>query len=371
VTRARDAIVLTRAKRYGEKGGEARPSRLLALLEDAPEFATATMLLDDATRERIERKIAEDAPVAETDDEEIIVRRLTPEHLPSYTLHELQQYVNCSLQYKYDRRYGLMDSAENAVHRYYRFLYGGRRTLQTVHTANPHAQWPEAERHLRALWTEQGPTNHPYTEFYWQHAMSVMRAEWDTLKRPTGTGIPPVNFSETLHARLWSCQVEVTVDHIEHPMADDSPVVLMRLHDGRQHDDHQKDLALLLYYLAHTQQHPEREVRIQIGYLPGSLRREQDGEVVSREPTIVDVTDRVRKDVGVYLRVGRRARSRLDKLDDAAAGIAAGRFIPRMAEERCGTCAFNWLCPSDPGSATAEPSVQATVTGHGEPPLDA
>lgn len=346
MTRARDTLVLTRAARYGAGKSEAQASPLLALLDDAPEFTEAAPLLDDDALASL--ALAEANGAREDDESEPVPQLPATIRQASYTLHELQQYLECSLQYRYARHYGLLDPAENAVHRYYRFLYGGRRVLREVRQGQPGASWAGAEEKLRSLWEEQGPANHPYHAFYWQHAMEVMRGEWKALERHEEAAMPLVSYSEKITARLHTCTVEVTVDHMERREESGAPVVLMRLHDGRPHAEDEKDLALLLYYLAYTQRFPDRDVRIQIGYLPGSLAQAEAREVERIDPLVFDVTDAVRKDVAIYLTFPRKRRSRLDNLDEAAAGIDAQRFMPERQNERCLMCAFNMVCPSDP-----------------------
>ena len=66
---------------------------------------------------------------------------------------------------------------------------------------------------------------------------------------------------------------------------------------------------------------------------------------------LVDVTETARKDAEKYLKPDRKQRSKLDKLDEAALGIAAGRFVPRPREQRCAACAYCYVCPADPDDA--------------------
>ncbi len=128
--------------------------------------------------------------------------------------------------------------------------------------------------------------------------------------------------------------------------------MLVRLHTGRPREDDKKDLALPLYYLAHQQQHPDVPVRIVLAYVGEALTETAPEAAAPGPSNLVDVTDSARQAAEKYLKPGRRQRSALDKLDEAADGIAAGRFAPRPQEQRCAACAFCYVCPADPDDAT-------------------
>ena len=67
-----------------------------------------------------------------------------------------------------------------------------------------------------------------------------------------------------------------------------------------------------------------------------------------RQGSAVDVTTKVFADAATYLTPEPRRRSALDKLDDAARAIAAGRFAPRpKTDDACETCPYCYVCPAD------------------------
>ena len=70
----------------------------------------------------------------------------------------------------------------------------------------------------------------------------------------------------------------------------------------------------------------------------------------------INVTKDARQAAEIYRDPARKRRSKLDKLDEAAAGIAAGQFAPRPEERRCAACAFCYVCPSDPDSVPFDPA---------------
>lgn len=368
LTRARDRVVLTRALRYGKS--TARPSSLLALIEEAPPFASAPALHGDAD-------LAVLSPIAELDaaddDEDEEGERPPDEPLaevtrraaPVYTLHELEQYRECPRQYKYARVYKLLDPAENAVYRFHRFIRWGLRDLRDLSDGPEPAGWEQAEARLRDGWQEVGPAGHPYDAYYWQHAHEILSDEWRRLVAGSASAAP-ARLAVDLIVRLRSGYgVKVIADRVL-PASDDTPEVLVRLHTGRPRDDDLKDLALPLYWLAYQQRQPAQPVRIAIAYVGRALadvlhegaRDAHDGEPPPEH--VVDATDVARDTADEYLRPNRQRRNRLDKLDEAGADISAGRFDPRPGEERCAACAFAAICPADPAAdVTVRPATPA------------
>lgn len=240
--------------------------------------------------------------------------------------------------------------------------------MRDVKTASPESGWQTAKARLRALWETDGPAGHAYDAFYWQAAEAILREEWKALTSPDrAVAASRVLLAQPLRAELRQCIVEVTADRVIEdtiPPADDPAAppgpplsVLVRLHTGRPREEDKSDLALALYCLAHQQLQPGAPVRIALAYAGGALAEREDGEEASAEENgpkpgdLVDVTDIARRDVEKYLRPGRKQRSKLDKLDEAALGISGGRFAPRPEERRCASCPYCYVCPADPDNA--------------------
>ncbi|MFI5273797.1 MAG: UvrD-helicase domain-containing protein [Ktedonobacterales bacterium] len=353
VTRACDTVVITRAQRYGKQN--AQPSPLLALLDDAEDFAAAAPLHTEAELAALslEDEIAgdpadddddddDDAPLARTADG---VARATRH----YTLHELQQYVACPRQYKYACVYWLLDPAENAVYRFHRYVRHGMRQLRDLRRDAPDAAWDDAKAQLRLSWETEGPAGHAYDAYYWRHAEEILREEWRHLAAEDGDAAQSVRLAADFVAALPGCQVAVTADRVV-PAAASQPEVLVRLHTGRPRAGDEKDLALPLLYLAYKQRHPGAEPRIELAYAGRPLDDATppgEGDTTPVEHTVA-VTDAARACAENFVDPERKRRNRLDKLLEAAAGIAAAQFEPRPDTARCAACAFNTVCPADP-----------------------
>jgi superfamily I DNA/RNA helicase len=393
VTRACDVVAFTRATSYGRTtAGSARtaePSPLLALVDVAgvPHVPDAAPLLPNEELSRLVPAAARfEEPTDETDDgdeepaEEMAEAGLTLDMMttdkPVFRLHELHQYLTCPQQYKYARGYGLLDPAQDAVYRFHRYIRRGAQALRDIQATAPAADWQAAKAHLQVLWETDGPAGHAYDAFYWQAAEAMLREEWRAITAPEGAADSSrALLAQPLKAELRRCVVEVTADRVivgsmlpasgpavPPPLSTASApplTVLVRLHTGRRHEEDKNDLALPLYYLAHHQQHPGAPVHIALAYAGGggALAEGATDAAATQEPgpgELVDVTEIARQAAEKYLRPDRRQRSRLDKLDEAALGIAAGRFGSRPQEQRCAACAYCYVCPEDPDGAPTQ-----------------
>ncbi|MGZ3681224.1 MAG: UvrD-helicase domain-containing protein, partial [Ktedonobacterales bacterium] len=383
VTRARDVVIFTRATSYGKGTGGSRrmaqPSTLLTLVDitpDSPDSPDTEPLLPDEELARLETLAAYEESSDDEDDDE--AAPMAPADVrvdkPVIPLHHLEQYRTCPRQYKYARSYGLLDPAENAVHRFHRYVRRGEQALRDLHAAAPHAQWQAVEAQLQALWETDGPAGHAYDAFYWQAAEAILRAEWQAITTPQGAEASGrVLLAQPLLAELRQCIVEVTADRAITGVAPTEDAgaqlltVLVRMHTGRPREEDKDDLTLPLYYLAHQQReeeqhHPHTPVQIALAYVGGALREQTTAANEPAPGDLIDVTGIAARDAEKYLKPDRRQRAKLDKLDEAALGIAAGRFEPRPDERRCASCAYCYVCPADPESSPSDRRMaQATA----------
>jgi hypothetical protein len=352
-------VVLTRAVSYS-KDRIAQPSMLLDLVEGALPDGEIRPLFSGEELEML--AATEEAAVDQEDEEE--EHTSLPAHLkqqastsgPSkrtYTLSELEQYQRCPRQYKYARYYGLRDASEDAAIRFHRYIRRGRAELRDAHAAKPDGRWEEVEQRLRARWEEDGPAGHAYDSFYWRHAQSILRQEWNKLNQKQARDGLEIALAQELTVELDRCLVRVHADCIAGgpgPASDPTlsrPTVLTRVHTRPPSMKDEEDPHLPLYYLAHQQQARNLPVRIEVAYLGDVLADVATIPGVSPQSDVVDMTAEAHKDASKYLKPGRKQRSRLDKLDEAALGIEAGWFPPKPNERRCHACPYCYLCPAD------------------------
>ncbi|HLZ24237.1 MAG TPA: UvrD-helicase domain-containing protein [Ktedonobacterales bacterium] len=361
VTRARDMVVITRASHYAKRG-TAQPSLLLGLLESAPSYLGAPSLLADAELAALQAEAQSRAASrnAEDDEQPGVISAEQPLSKPVFRLSDLAQYLRCPRQYKYASAYKLTDPAEDAVYRFHRYVRRGRGELARLRADQPRAGWTEANDRLRDVWTEVGPAGHAYERFYWHNADQILRAEWRALKDPALAAEAGTPATEPLRAELRTCVVEVIPERIiPSDAAGTTPAVLVRQHIGRESAEHRKDLALLLLYIAHQQQHPGVPVRIKLAYL-GNVLTDSDADAspsgagdVTFQHTVLDVTDEVRKRAELYFKSDRTGPSALDKLDRAAQGILARHFPVAPRDNACDSCPYLLTCPADPDDDSA------------------
>lgn len=363
VTRAQDVVVLTRPT--SDKRGKRPPSSLLSLVEGAlaeehrePLFsneelaavaarAVATPDLDDQS-EADEPEVAASEETAPTPPANNASKR-------SYTLRELEQYLECPRQYKYAYGYGLTDPGQQVVYRFHRCVRRGLGLLRQMQTVLPAPDWATLEQQFKAAWEAEGPVGHAYDTFYWEHARSILRHEWKKLiNAREEPGARSTLIAEPLQVELAHCCVRVTADQVTltSDMPGDvqitPPTVLTRLHTGRPHKADANDFRLPLYYLGQQQQHPGAPIHINLAYLGDTLSDVSPELALQMQGDVIDVTTEARKAAESYTKPGRKKRSRLDRLDEAARGIEEGRFSPRPDAERCKICAYCYVCPADP-----------------------
>lgn len=362
-TRARDMVAFTHAT--SDKRGKKQPSSLLALVEGALAAEDVHPLLPDEER----AALAARAITLPNHDEESDLEQPEPALQPTaeamsamaatgkrtYTLRELEQYLECPRQYKYSHRYALADPAMQVVYRFHRAVRRGLGLLRQMQTTRPLPQWATIEQQFRADWETEGPVGHAYGTFYWEHARGILRHEWKKLAEATHTPTPGAMLvAEPLQVELNRCTVRVTADQvIQVPSATSgtpiaSSAVLTRLHTGRPHKEDADDLRLPLYFLGYEQQHPTTPVRIELAYLGDTLTDVSPDLALRLQGDVLDATHEARKAADAYRKPGRKARSRLDKLDEAAAGIEAGKFDPKPEVQRCRVCPYCYVCPADP-----------------------
>jgi hypothetical protein len=263
---------------------------------------------------------------------------------------ELDQYIRCPRKYKYMSVLGLWDSSENAMLRFHRFIRQGARILRQRASNAPVPDWTALATELRAEWEAIGPVGHAYEAFYHHNALAMLEREWTEL---TASGGSPVeaDVALPLEAELRGCVVEVAADRIVYDteVADEAagrPFTLVRQHTGTPAKTHEDDLRLPLYAIACRQREPGAPARIELRYR-GDVLREPEDEPAPPTAYTVDMTAKARQQADAYLQPTRKGRSALDKLDDAAAAIGAGRFPPKPDERQCARCSFNAICPAD------------------------
>ncbi|HEX9038086.1 MAG TPA: UvrD-helicase domain-containing protein [Ktedonobacterales bacterium] len=373
-TRARDALVITRAQIYRESARSVEadlPAAVILADSDAYLHAAPLPPAGDAIPVRApavadvawdedeaggEEDVAADvAGMVTVDDgadtEELPSGDAWPHpgaaDLPVFDYYALDRYIACPRAYRYREHYHLRDASGPAVNTFHRFIRKGLDEQRRLRAEQPALAPEQARQALKALWDKQSGVRGTFGDYYRDYALDILDAEWERI---------PVGVSQRLEltARLRACAVNVNVDAIitraEH--GGDDEVILERLHTGRPNEkEHPLDARLPLMLLAYRQRDSRARISVRLVYLGAPLGEVggvdgEDARKAARRRQTVDVTEKVAGYVRDYERNKPGQYKRLFNLDRAARRIAEARFEPRPGE-RCASCSYRHICPGD------------------------
>ena len=297
MSRARDFLCLSRAERYSE-ARKTSPSRLLSgLAAHLP--------------------CAPDGPpgwnnAALTEPEEGALVHLAADH-DEHKAEDLDQYIRCPRAYLYQRILHLSGARDDTAYvQFHRAVYSVLRWMGQVDTVTP-VSVEEAVVRLDAAWKETGPTDHPYSTVYRGAADDIV--ERAIARRASGAKILDADWS----IKRPEGRISLRPDHVE--VGADGPVV-RRLRTGRPPRKIDGDIYALYLVGASQELHG---ARVEVLFLTTDEAR----PIPMKEPVI---------------------RKRLEKYDDAIAGIRAGQFLARPNDRTCPRCPQYFICSAVPPS---------------------
>jgi hypothetical protein len=303
LSRARDRLVLSYARRYGRR--DATPSPILALAE--PAFA-----LEPPKRVAWQREAEPEqgyGDIVVTDRAKLVP---APDATPVEIDHfALETYLQCPKRYYYDHTLGLLGTDGHGFAHYHAVLrLALRRISQSAAGMSP----AEACAVLDEEW-KRPHAGHPYEGLFYDRAVEVAQAA--ARPRAPGRGRPARSDYSITHAvTLPSGTVRVEIDRVDH--RDGSTPVAVRLRSGRPSNEHRRETRVALYQAALDSVYGGGKVE-QEYLLTGTV---DDGS--ARRSTL---------------------QARLDECDTALAGIAAGKF-PVNKGDHCPDCPFWLICPT-------------------------
>ena len=307
LSRAREHLILCRAETYGS-ARVLPPTELLALIQPG---LTALGLAEEAWP----------AGGAAADAEDAEEWTAPPTTLPEHSVSALEAYLRCPRQYHYE--YALKLPGGYNPSGYPQFVGSVRRVLDWLEDARTQNQSPtEADilARLDALWEEVGPVGHLHEARYKSSARTMLR-ESARLGSPTETRTD----SRTLRATLTHCHVYVRPDALRRDAADGT-LIAVRHRTGRVGADDHTNIRLALYRRAATETHPDKPLRIELRYLA-----QGECKVAAAPETKQQI---------------KWEADRVEKYDQAARGIALGRFPAKPASgDECGKCPYALICP--------------------------
>lgn len=302
ISRAQDALCLSRALTYAKNGSRKNPSIFLSRLEQVlptsgsptPTWATDG---DDPT-------------------EEMPFDVAQPE---MFSVRALDTYLKCPRKFLYQEAFALRSTREDfgyldlhrCVQRLQRWLAeeAGRGVVVDRATA--------AER-FAVEWHETGLLDHPYESLYRGVAEALFATALDDAMRRRGR--------VTVSRPEWTLPlsngtVSVVPDQVDLTDEQGNPaVVVRRVKTGRPtKSESDKDLYALLQEAA-VREH-------------GSVARVEISYLATGETEPVELTKK-------------KIKSRIEKYDEAMAAISRGEFPSKPDDYECPRCAHYFVCPA-------------------------
>jgi superfamily I DNA/RNA helicase len=304
LSRARDVLCLSRAKRYGSQASN--PSRFLTALEPVlprPADGPVTWPRMDA---------------AEPGDSARSSMRL-PELAPDsrrFKLRTVELYVQCPRRYLYEYALGLYAEPEAAYARFHRAVYRTLSWARQERDAGRVISLESALKHLSKVWREEKLPGYVYEDIYREQAEQMVERGLDRLQ-----AIPPGQDESRWWVELPAGGVLVEPDQVEVDPGPPTTVRVMRLRTGRPTAAAKKEDVYALYHRAASAAYPGATVEVQALYL--SVGEAED----------ISITEK-------------NIESRLEKYNTALDRMRDGHFEPKPDERRCPRCPYYFVCPA-------------------------
>jgi DNA helicase II / ATP-dependent DNA helicase PcrA len=312
LSRAMDALCLSRASRYGKQTSNA--SRLLEAIQPSLACGDADSAEWAAS------------PVTENHEQ---ASALSPRE--DFDAKSLDVYIKCPRKYFYESVLGIPDRASGSAYvGFHRVVYEVLRWLREGRTAGRTITSNEVELYLQETWLRIGPHQHPYAPLYEAAAKSLIARARSRLDDGSGELLQPAWTIPLEHGR-----VSVTPEHVEvlAPTVDGAPRLrIRRTRTGRPtKSEHSKEIYGL-YFAAARAHHPDHVPEIETLFL-------STDEVA---PVALDP---------------KKAKSRLVKYDKAMLGIRSGAFDAVPSDRQCPRCPHFFICSvAEDGSSPTVPA---------------
>ena len=295
LSRARDVLCLSRARRYGAKNSN--PSDLLNVITkrlpshpNGPVTWPSSLLKPAATTEA--------TPTGN-----------------SYKAEDLDVYIQCPRAFFYESVLGLNRGREDSGYvRFHRCVYRVLRWIAEENDSGHLVVEAEALAHLDAVWEEQGPQGHAYEALYRSSAVILVRR---AVKRP-------LTSRSATTRRHWEVplplgRVHFVPDHVE--VRNDGSEIIERLRTGRPTKSEADKNIYALYVMAAREDEPQVPRTVQVRYLTT-----EQVEPVNLTP--------------------RKIETRLGRYNDAIRGVLLEDYPPKPNDRFCPRCPHYFICPS-------------------------
>ena len=294
LSRAKDVLCLSRARRYGARNSNA--SNLLDMIAS---------LLPGAPAGPVTWPSSAPKPVA--------VAEPTPTSEP-YAAEDLEVYLRCPRQFFYECVLGLSRRREDSGYvEFHRCVYRVLHWMGEARASGSPADEAAVLAYLSEVWGEQGPHDHPFEVLYRSSAVDLVRR---AARRPftsRGSATRP----------QWEVQVPFGVirfvpDHVE--VLSDGSELVEHLRTGRPTKSEVEKDIYALYVTAALDAEPRVRRTVQVRYLSADRI----------DP--IDLTPRT-------------INTRLNHYNDAIGGILRQDFSPQPNDRICPRCPHYFICP--------------------------
>ncbi len=297
LSRARDVLCLSRARRYGRNSN---PSELLAVIADYlphPPDGAVTWRNDQTNS-----------------DEPIHLGLMSSDN--EFLLNKLEVYMRCPRQYFYEVILGLGGRSHDAPYvLFHRSVYSVLRWLEEQKEDGAEIHEDSAVARLVEVWAKQGPIGHPYESIYWREAEEMV-------KRAVSRDVhyPSVSVDLDWEVALTQGGIRFRPDRVISAQEGSEPVLLVqRWRTGRPSKSELDKDIYALYKKAAEHRFPGADHKVQVVYLS------------SDDSYDVPLTQR-------------RIQTRLNRYESAMAGIRRREF-PAVPGRECPRCSYYFICP--------------------------
>jgi len=309
LSRARDRLCLSRAKRYG--GSTSKASELLEKIEEHLSRAADSAATWHAEIEENVADVLSKSPPQ------------MPDPKPLFTERQLGTYLKCPRKFFYEQRLYLSGKGEETAYlRFHACVYetlawlAGERMAGRLVEGSADAFQESAQAQLTQLWRAKGPVGHVYESFYREQAALMVERAVRHYSRARGQ-----LFHQTWTIERLGALISITPDYMELIEGAGGAIVLFRqTRTGKPPARTPDDDAYALFYAVTAEHFPQARPRVEILYL-------STDEIIE-----VNLSQRT-------------INTRLKHYDNAISGILAGEFPPEVSDHQCPRCAHFFTCP--------------------------
>jgi DNA helicase II / ATP-dependent DNA helicase PcrA len=303
LSRARDVLYLSRARRYNNRGSN--PSVFLDLITSAlPPQPPSAAASAKAQASNVEPKTSP-AEIAGGNP------------LQTFEVEALDLYIRCPRRYFYEMGLGFSrQSEETAFLRFHRCLRELLDWVQDQHSHTGKVELPAVLQQLDASWPATDLTGHPFEPIYRKNAEAMIARSLQLFSAGR-----KISKKDVVQIQLKNGIVHFMPDHIE--IDEEGKHIFRRLRTGRVNSNEADQKVYGLYHSAAHQ-------------LTGEPYQVEVFSLINGKSELINLTDK-------------KIESHRAAYDQAILGILADQFPPEPEDSRnCPRCPNYFICPAMP-----------------------